>query len=172
MQRNTKEWIQYGSAIVVLTSGIVLAYVSYFTSRMRDVTDNVLWYFAQTLMYAGSIFGVAIAIDAKFENIKNKFLNHKNNFTQYLLDTGVPSEYTLDIFKHMLFRTEGHEVNNRIYFPTAVKVMKNCSEQVLSFKAHNKKVSFSALQSILLEELPKFNQYRIDTFAKKNTFKF
>ena len=81
MQRNTKEWIQYGSAIVVLTSGIVLAYVSYFTSQMRDVTDNVLWYFAQTLMYAGSIFGVAIAIDAKFENIKKKFLNHKNNET-------------------------------------------------------------------------------------------
>lgn len=81
MQRNTKEWIQYGSAIVVLTSGIVLAYVSYFTSQMRDVTDNVLWYFAQTLMYAGSAFGVAIAIDAKFENIKNKFLNHKNNET-------------------------------------------------------------------------------------------
>lgn len=81
MQRNTKEWIQYGSAIVVLTSGIVLAYVSYFTSLMRDVTDNVLWYFAQTLMYAGSIFGVAIAIDAKFENIKNKFFNHKNNET-------------------------------------------------------------------------------------------
>lgn len=81
MQRNTKEWIQYGSAIVVLTSGVVLAYVSYFTSQMRDVTDNVLWYFAQTLMYAGSIFGVAIAIDAKFENIKNKFFNHKNNET-------------------------------------------------------------------------------------------
>ena len=83
MQRNTKEWIQYGSAIVVLTSGIVLAYVSYFTSQMRDVTDNVLWYFAQTLMYAGSIFGVAIAIDAKFENIKNKLFNHnkQNNET-------------------------------------------------------------------------------------------
>ena len=81
MQRNTKEWIQYGSAIVVLTSGIVLAYVSYFTSQMRDVTDNVLWYFAQTLMYAGSIFGVAIAIDAKFENIKNKFFDHKSNET-------------------------------------------------------------------------------------------
>lgn len=81
MQRNTKEWIQYCSAIVVLTSGIVLAYVSYFTSQMRDITDNVLWYFAQTLMYAGSVFGVAIAIDAKFENIKNKFLNHKNNET-------------------------------------------------------------------------------------------
>lgn len=41
--------------------------------------DIVFWYFAQSLMYAGSIFGVAIAIDAKFENIKNKFLNHNRD---------------------------------------------------------------------------------------------
>ena len=79
MQRNTKEWIQYGSAIGVLVFAVILVYISYFTSQERDVTDNVLWYFAQSLMYAGSIFGVAIAIDAKFENIKKKFLNNKDN---------------------------------------------------------------------------------------------
>ena len=77
MQKNTKEWIQYGSAVVVLIFAIVLVYISYFTSKTQDVTDNVLWYFAQSLMYAGSIFGVAI--DAKFENIKNKFLNHNRD---------------------------------------------------------------------------------------------
>ena len=79
MQKNTKEWIQYGSAVVVLIFAIVLVYISYFTSNTQDVTDNVLWYFAQSLMYAGSIFGVAIAIDAKFENIKNKFINHNRD---------------------------------------------------------------------------------------------
>lgn len=79
MQKNTKEWIQYGSAVVVLIFAIVLVYISYFTSKTQDVTDNVLWYFAQSLMYAGSVFGVAIAIDAKFENIKNKFLNHNRD---------------------------------------------------------------------------------------------
>lgn len=79
MQKNTKEWIQYGSAVVVLIFAVVLVYISYFTSKTQDVTDNVLWYFAQSLMYAGSIFGVAIAIDAKFENIKNKFLNHNRD---------------------------------------------------------------------------------------------
>lgn len=79
MQKNTKEWVQYGSAVVVLIFAIVLVYISYFTSKTQDVTDNVLWYFAQSLMYAGSIFGVAIAIDAKFENIKNKFLNHNRD---------------------------------------------------------------------------------------------
>lgn len=79
MQKNTKEWIQYGSAVVVLIFAIVLVYISYFTSKTQDVTDNVLWYFAQSLMYAGSIFGVAIAIDAKFENIKNKFINNNRD---------------------------------------------------------------------------------------------
>jgi len=76
MQRNTKEWIQYGSAIAVLLLAIILVYISYFTSQTRDVTDNVLWYFAQSLMYAGSIFGVIITVDAKFDNIKNKLFNH------------------------------------------------------------------------------------------------
>ena len=81
MQKNTKEWIQYGSAIAVLASGVILSYVSYFMSMVRDIPDNVLWYFAQTLMYAGSVFGVAIAIQAKFDNFKNKISNHKNNET-------------------------------------------------------------------------------------------
>ena len=85
MQRNTKEWIQYGSAIAVLLLAIILVYISYFTSQARDVTDNVLWYFAQSLMYAGSIFGVAIAIDAKFDNIKNKLFNHNNPGYHYVI---------------------------------------------------------------------------------------
>ncbi len=66
----------------MLALAVILVYISYFTSQSRDVTDNVLWYFAQSLMYAGSIFGVAIAIDAKFEKFRNKFLNHtKSNET-------------------------------------------------------------------------------------------
>lgn len=81
MQKNTKEWIQYGSAVAVLLLAIILIYISYFTSQSRDVPDNVLWYFAQSLMYAGSAFGVAIAIDAKFANFKDKFLNHNKNET-------------------------------------------------------------------------------------------
>lgn len=77
--KNTKDWIQYGSAVVVLLFAIILVYISYFTSKSKDVTENVLWYFAQSLMYAGSIFGVAIAIDAKFDNIKDKLFNVKKD---------------------------------------------------------------------------------------------
>jgi len=78
MQRNTKEWIQYGSAIAVLLLAIILVYISYFTSQARDVTDNVLWYFAQSLMYAGSIFGVAIAIDANGKPIDSRTPEQKD----------------------------------------------------------------------------------------------
>ena len=52
MQRNTKEWIQYASAVGMLVSG-------------------VLWYVAQCLVYAGSIFGVTMYIHSKWGEVKN-----------------------------------------------------------------------------------------------------
>ena len=75
MQQQTKERIQFGSAMVVLAFAIALVYISYFLSK--DVTDNVLWYFGQSLMYVASFFGVNIAMDVKFDKLQNKF--KKNN---------------------------------------------------------------------------------------------
>jgi Na+/melibiose symporter-like transporter len=69
MQKNTKEWLQYGSAIAMLLSGIVLTYIDYFISH--DIHDNVLWYVAQCLIYAGSVFGVAMVIATKFGEMRN-----------------------------------------------------------------------------------------------------
>lgn len=69
MQRNTKEWIQYGSAIALLTSGVTMAFLSFFLNG-GDVRDSVLWYVSQTLVYAGSIFGVGIYIQSKWGDVK------------------------------------------------------------------------------------------------------
>lgn len=38
MQRNTKDWIHYSSAGIVLLAGIVLVYISFFMSH--DVTST------------------------------------------------------------------------------------------------------------------------------------
>ena len=79
MQRNTKEWIQYGSAIALLLSGVVMAFVSFFLNNF-DVSDSVLWYVSQTLVYAGSIFGVGIYIQSKWGDVKgyvDKMMNEK-----------------------------------------------------------------------------------------------
>ena len=53
-------------------------YQLFYVEDARRARQRAL-YFAQSLMYAGSIFGVIITVDAKFENFKNKFLNNNRD---------------------------------------------------------------------------------------------
>lgn len=79
MQRNTKEWIQYGSAMALLASGALMAFLSFFFND-GEVKDSVLWYVSQTLVYAGSIFGVGFYIQSKWGDVKgyvNNLLKEK-----------------------------------------------------------------------------------------------
>lgn len=70
MQKNTKEWIQYGSALGMLASGVALAFLCFFLNQY-DIKDSVLLYVAQCLVYAGSVFGVAIYIRSKIGEVRN-----------------------------------------------------------------------------------------------------
>lgn len=70
MQKNTKEWIQYGSAVGMLASGVALAFLCFFLNQY-DIKDSVLLYVAQCLVYAGSIFGVAIYIRSKIGEVRS-----------------------------------------------------------------------------------------------------
>lgn len=63
MTTNTKEWIQYSTASIMILSGVVLTFFSFFLNG--DVADGVLWYMAQGLTYAGGIFGVSIYFRTK-----------------------------------------------------------------------------------------------------------
>lgn len=69
MTTSSKEWIQYGTAVIMLLSGAVLVFCSFFMKG--EVLDGVLWYAGQTMVYAGSIFGVAMFIRTKSGEIKN-----------------------------------------------------------------------------------------------------
>lgn len=70
MQKNTKEWIQYGSAVGMLLSGVALTFLCFFLNHYH-IEDSVLLYVAQCLVYAGSIFGVAIYIHSKFGEVRS-----------------------------------------------------------------------------------------------------
>ena len=61
---------RYGSAIALLTSGVAMAFLSFFLNG-GDLKDSVLWYVSQTLVYAGSIFGVGIYVQSKWGEVKN-----------------------------------------------------------------------------------------------------
>ncbi len=71
MKENTKEWIQYSTAILMIVSGVVLAFLSFFLNDY-DIADGVLWYIAQALTYAGAIFGVSVYFKTKLGEAKNE----------------------------------------------------------------------------------------------------
>ena len=68
MKQEVKENISVITAVVLLTSGIVLSFLSFFLSVEKEIDDSVLWYFAQTLIYSGSIFCVKEYIDYRMKS--------------------------------------------------------------------------------------------------------
>ena len=69
MTSDAKDKIQYTTAVVLLMSGMVLTFCSFFMNG--DVVDGVLWYAGQTMVYAGSIFGITMYIRTKSGEIKS-----------------------------------------------------------------------------------------------------
>ena len=72
MRANTKDWIQYASAIAMIASGIVLAFLSLFLNK--EITEGVLWYVAQALTFAGAVFGVSVYIKSKVGEVKSEII--------------------------------------------------------------------------------------------------
>ena len=75
MKTNTKDWIQYSSALAMVGSGICLAFLSFFLTPNHDITEGVLWYIAQSLTFAGSIFGISLYIKSKVGEVKSEIID-------------------------------------------------------------------------------------------------
>ena len=63
--------ITYSSALAMLLSGIILAFLSFFLND-HDIANGVLIYIAQALVYSGSIFGVALYIKSKLVEFRSE----------------------------------------------------------------------------------------------------
>lgn len=50
-------------ALMMLMSGIALSVAGFVVDPMGEISDSVLWYVSQALIYAGSVFGVTVYID-------------------------------------------------------------------------------------------------------------
>lgn len=74
--KNWKDIVQYTTAVTSLASGIVLTFFQYFDSG--DVTNGVLGYVAQTLIYAASIFGVTMYWNGKYSELKSMVRRNGN----------------------------------------------------------------------------------------------
>ncbi len=83
--KNWKDITQYTTAVASLTSGIVLTYIQYF--NVGDVSNGVLGYVAQTLMYAAAIFGVTMYWNGKYQEQNLKW-NAKYDELRTLVQNG------------------------------------------------------------------------------------
>ena len=72
MKKETKENIQYGSAVAMLIVGVLFAAAGFVVPPMGEIHDSVLLIFAQCLIYAGSALGIAVFINSKFEYLKRE----------------------------------------------------------------------------------------------------
>lgn len=50
------------SAMMMLLSGIVLSAAGFVVDPLGEISDSVLWYLSQVLVYAGSVWGVGCLI--------------------------------------------------------------------------------------------------------------
>ena len=73
MKQNTKDWIQYSTAIAMVISAIVIAFLAFIITS--NIASGVLIYVAQALCYAAGIFGVSVYFKTKlgqFESTAKK----------------------------------------------------------------------------------------------------
>lgn len=71
MSPNVREGLQYSAAIGMLLSGVLLTFLSFFLNNYV-VSDGVLWYVSQTLVYSGAIFGVNVYFKTKLGNFESR----------------------------------------------------------------------------------------------------
>lgn len=81
MTRHNKDIVQYTSASLSILSGISLAFLSFFLNK-HNIEDSILWYIAQTFVYAGSIFGVSAYMNSKFGEIRTMLTNNNINIDE------------------------------------------------------------------------------------------
>lgn len=69
-----KDITQYSSAILAMGSGILLSFIQFFDQG--DLSNGVLYYVSQMLLYAGAIFGVTTYYRSKYGDIKKAISKH------------------------------------------------------------------------------------------------
>lgn len=88
-----KDITQYSTAVTAFLSGVALAFIQYFESG--DLSNGVLGYVAQVLVYAASVFGVTMYWNGKYRETMNVVSQRYSKLEKILeneRDTSVASD--------------------------------------------------------------------------------
>ena len=70
MKQNTKDWMQYGSALFLIISAVTLAFISFIVTL--TIGTGVLGWVALSLSAALAIFGVGMYFQNQFITLETK----------------------------------------------------------------------------------------------------
>ena len=79
MKKELKDDIQVWSAIFMLIAGVAMSVAGFIVPPLGEISNSVLYFCAQCLIYAGSIFGVGIYVRSKFDEINKEISTKLNN---------------------------------------------------------------------------------------------
>lgn len=80
MKQNTKDWIQYSSAIALIASAIILAFTAFFA--INDVPGGVNTYIGIAISGGLAIFGVAAYMVNQVTQFKTEVRNEIEHIRQ------------------------------------------------------------------------------------------
>ena len=55
-------------AVMLVVSGIVMCFLSFYTDPVGEVSGSVLGYFGECLVWAGSVFGIVEYVNYKIDS--------------------------------------------------------------------------------------------------------
>lgn len=84
MTKERRTDFQVWSAIAMLAAGVIMTAAGFIVPPLGEISDSVLWFFAQCLIYAGSIFGVSIYVQSKISDLKEKLEDVIPNLSEVL----------------------------------------------------------------------------------------
>ena len=71
-----KDKLAYSIAIILIFSGITMAFCCFFLTEDHDITDGVLFFTGQSFVTGGSLLGIGVWIKGKFGEMNN-YINNK-----------------------------------------------------------------------------------------------
>ena len=76
---NVKDKIAYTMAIILIVSGIAMAFLSFFITDNHDVTNGVLMYVSESFVTGGELLGIGIWVKGKIGEINSYVKNRLDN---------------------------------------------------------------------------------------------
>lgn len=76
MKENIKDWVIFGSGILTLVAGIILAFIGIYIPPQGMIDGSILTVIAEFLTFAGSAMGIGSYTAIQIHKI-NKTVQHK-----------------------------------------------------------------------------------------------